>query len=135
MKKRFAILVAAGLAITALPAAAADGENWMCSYKGYTEDGNYYYIAVRPFEGNGDPRQSQQLNDHDFAKALFDDLAPGKRFSGELACALRPRDVTDKWFTKMLAGDDMFSSHYNTTLGEWRDGRIVKLAWPKSAMK
>lgn len=131
MKKCFAILAAAGLACAALPAAAADGEPWMCQYKGYTEAGEYYYIAVKPFDGDAD--QGQQLNSHDFAKALFDDLAPGKRFSGETACAQRPRDVTEQWFEKLLAGDDMFSSSYNTTLAEWRDGRIVELPWPKSA--
>jgi ABC-type oligopeptide transport system substrate-binding subunit len=130
MKKRFSIVAALAVAFTALPSAASEGENWMCRYKGYSEDGNYYYIAVRPFEG--DAQQSRDLNDHDFAKALFDDLAPGKRFSGELACAMRPRDVTTEWFDKMLAGDDMFSSSYNTTLAEWRDGRIVAMPWPDS---
>lgn len=131
MKTYSAILAAIGLACTALPSAAADGEPWMCRYKGYTEAGQYYYIAVKPFDG--DASQSQQLNSHEFAKALFDDLAPGNRFSGETACAQRPRDVTEQWFAKLLAGDDMFSSSYNTTLAEWRDGRIVELPWPKPA--
>jgi hypothetical protein len=131
MKARFATLAAMALAFTALPAVAADGEPWMCRYKGYTEDGQYYYIAVKPFDGEAG--MSQQLNSSEFAKALFDELAPGKRFSGETACALRPRDVTEKWFEKLLAGDDFFSGRNNTTLAEWRDGRMVALPWPKAA--
>jgi len=131
MNKCLTILAATALAFAALPSAADEGEPWMCRYKGYTEDGQYYYIAVKPFDGGAD--QGQLLNSHDFADALFDDLAPGKRFSGEIACAQRPRDVTEQWFDKLLAGDDMFSSSYNTTLAEWRDGRLVELPWPKSA--
>lgn len=82
---------------------------------------------------DGDAARGQQLNSHDSAKALFDDLAPGKRFSGEAARAQHPRDVTEQWFKKLLAGDDMFSPPYSTTLSEWRDGRIVGLPSPKSA--
>ncbi len=133
MKNGFRGLAGTMLACAALPAFAADGEPWMCRYKGYTEAGQYYYIAVKPFEGPAS--QYQELNSHEFAKALFADLAPGKRFSGETACAQRPREATEQWFKKLLAGDDMFSSTYNTTLAEWRDGRLVELAWPKSAKK
>lgn len=115
MKKCFAILAAIGLGCATLPSAAADSEPWMCCYKGYTEAGQYYYIVVHPFEGDAD--QSHQLNSSEFAQGLFDDLAPGKRFSGERACAQRPREVTEKWFKKLLAGDDMFSGPNNTTLG------------------
>lgn len=131
MNKVLGSLMAMGLVCAVLPAFASDGEPWMCSYKGYAEDGNYYYIAVKPFDANGDAAQGTQLNSHDFANALYADLAPGKRFSGEIACAQRPQEVTETWWKKMLAGDDMFSSSYNTTLAEWRDGRIVELPWPK----
>ncbi len=130
MKTVWGMMVAAGLACTALPAAAADDEPWMCRYKGYTQEGQYFYIVVKPFDGPA--TQGQQLNSHEFAKALFDELAPGKRFSGETACAQRPREVTGPWFQKLLAGDDMFSSSYNTTLAEWRDGRLVAMPWPKA---
>jgi hypothetical protein len=131
MKKFFAMLAAVGFASVSLQAFAAPGEPWVCRYKGYTPEGQYYYIVVKPFDGNGDPRQDAELNSSDFAKSLFDQLAPGNRFSGERACAMRPKDVTDKWWAKLLADDDMFSGPYNTTLAEWRDGRLVKLPWPK----
>lgn len=133
MKKVIRWVVVAGLASVSLQSFATSGEPWMCRYKGYTPEGQYYYIAIKPFDGNGDPRQDSELNSSDFAKQLFDNLAPGNRFSGERACAMRPRDVTEKWWAKMLTGDDMFSSSYNTTLAEWRDGHVVKLPWPKSA--
>jgi len=133
MNKLVSWAVAVGLASICLQSFAADGEPWMCRYKGYTADGQHYYIVIKPFDGNGDPRQDSELNHSDFATQLFDSLAPGNRFSGERACAMRPRDVTEKWWSKMLAGDDMFSSSYNTTLAEWRDGRVAKLPWPKPA--
>ncbi|RZA15075.1 MAG: hypothetical protein EOP93_17580 [Lysobacteraceae bacterium] len=75
------------------------------------------------------------MNSSEFGHALFAELAPGKRFSGETACAQRARDVSDTWFTKLLANDDSFSSPYNTTLAEWRDGRLSRLEWPKDAKK
>lgn len=133
MKKILSLVVAAGLASASLQSLAAPGEPWMCSYKGYTPEGQYHYIVIKPFDGSGDPRQDGELNSSDFAKPLFDSLAPGNRFSGERACAMRPRNVTEEWWTKMLAGDAVFNSPYNTTLAEWRDGRVVKLPWPKSA--
>ena len=131
MKKCFAILAAAALACAALPAVAADGEILMCRYKGYSADGQYYYIVAKPFEG--DVALLRQLNSTEFGRALFDDLAPGKRFAGETACASRPRDVTEKWFEKLLAGDDFFSGRNNTTLAEWNGGAMVALPWPKPA--
>lgn len=131
MKAIFSFVAATAFAFTALPSAAADGDPWMCSYKGYTEDGQYHYIAVKPFDG--DASQRQMLNSSDFAKALFNDLAPGTRPSGEIACAMRPREFTEQWFGKILAGKGVFHSHHNTTLAEWRDGRLVKMPWPRSA--
>jgi len=92
MMKCFAILAATGLAFAALPAFAADGELLMCRYKGYTADGQYYYIAVKPVAG--DEALARQLNDSEFAHAMFANLAPGNRFSGETACAMRPAAAT-----------------------------------------
>lgn len=132
MKRLIVTLLTMGLAFMTSPSIAADGEPWMCRYKGYTKEGNYYYIAVKPFDGNSNAQQWTELNNRNFAQALFDQLAPGKRFSGETACAKRPRDFTNGWFKKLLAGEDMFSSRYNTTLAEWRDGRLVELPWPES---
>jgi len=130
MKKCFGILAALGLAFAALPAFAQADEVWLCKFKGYTEDGQYYYVVVKPFDGNLD--QGREFNNGDFGKALFADLAPGKRFSGETACAMRGREMSNKWFEKLLAGDDMFSGPLNTTLAEWRDGHIAEMPWPKS---
>lgn len=122
-------IVIASLSSMALPAAAADGDPWLCKYKGYDEAGMHYYIVVRPFDGPAD--RYSALNDNRFGHALFERLTPGKRFSGETACAQRPREMTEKWFQKIVAGDDMFSSRSNTTLAEWKDGNLVALPWPK----
>jgi len=119
------------MACAALPSVASDGDRWMCSYKGYTEEGDYYYIVVKPFDG--DASQHQRLNSHEFADALYADLAPGKRFSGERACARRPRETTGQWFAKVLSGKHMFSTRRNATLAEWQDGRLVELPWPAPA--
>jgi len=131
MKRCFAMLAAVSLAFAALPAFAADGELLMCRYKGYTAEGDYYYIAVKPF--GGDEALARQLNNSEFAHAMFAGLAPGKRFSGETACAMRPADVTEKWYEKLLAGDDFFSGRNNTTLAEWNGAEMVALPWPKAA--
>lgn len=130
MKTCFAWVVAAALGFATLPSVAAEGEPWMCSYKGATESGDHHYIAVRPFEGPSS--QHQMLNSGDFAKALFRDIAPDKRSVGGPACAQRPREFTEQWFDKILAGKGTLHSPYNTTLAEWRDGRLVRLPWPGS---
>jgi hypothetical protein len=130
MKKCFRILAAIGLAFAALPAFAAGDEVWLCKFKGYTEDGQHYYIVVKPFDG--DPKQYQQLNSQEFGKALYAELAPGKRYSSEIACAMRGRELSEKWWKDVLAGEDYFSGPANSTLSEWRDGKIVALPWPKA---
>ena len=129
MKKRFGIVAALALGFLALPA-FADDEVWLCKFKGYTEDGQYYYIAVKPFDG--DPSRWNELNSNDFGKALYAQLAPGKRFSGETACAMRGRELSENYWKKLLADEDSFSGPLNTTLAEWRDGHIVAMPWPKS---